>query len=63
MRYLRSLIPVVFAGMAVSSPSAAYTGVSIGLSITVAPTGATGLCPAPRAWTELHLGTWLLGLG
>jgi len=37
MRYLRSLIPVVFAGMAVSSPSAAYTGVSIGLSITVAP--------------------------
>ena len=37
MRFLRSLIPVVFAGMAMSAPSAADAGVSIGLSITVAP--------------------------
>lgn len=37
MRFLRTLIPVVFAGVAISVPSAADAGVSIGLSITVAP--------------------------
>jgi len=37
MCFLRSLIPVVFAGMAMSATSAADAGVSIGLSITIAP--------------------------
>ena len=37
MRFLRTLAMFVFAGVAMSAPSAADAGVSIGLSITVAP--------------------------